>query len=84
MLDSLTSRQVISETVTDAVDVVVKKKQLLHLLTQVKLLPQTDEKIRRSIKEVREYMASDQVKLVTQIKVLRYVNLLLGVVSTKV
>ncbi len=49
-------------------DISSKKKQLLGALTGTKLLPQIDERIRKSIKEIREFMTREQLSLVLRMK----------------
>ncbi len=41
---------------------------MLASLAETKLLPQNDEKVRKAIKETKEYMSRDQIKLVHKIR----------------
>merc|ERR1711988_237835 len=59
------------DTVFYAVDIEVKKKQLLHQLGDLKMSPAVDDRIRKQIKDVREFMGKDQVDLLHQIKELK-------------
>ena len=42
----------VGEALNQCVDMTIKRKQLLQSLTEAKIPPQIDEKIRKSIKEV--------------------------------
>ena len=71
LLDSITHDQMVGESINKFIDVHAKKKQLLAMLTEAKLQPQTDEHIRKSIKEIREFMSKDQLDLVFKLKELK-------------
>ena len=68
LVESVTYSQVMLDTVFYAVDIEVKKKQLLHQLGDLKLSPAVDDRIRKQVKEVREFMGKEQVELLHQIK----------------
>ena len=59
------------DTVFYAVDITNKKKQLLHQLGDLKMSPAQDDKIRKQIKEIKEFMGKEQVELLHQIKELK-------------
>ena len=42
----------VGEALNQCVDITIKRKQLLQSLTEAKIPPQIDEKVRKSIKEV--------------------------------
>ena len=42
----------VGEALNQCIDMTIKRKQLLQSLTEAKIPPQIDEKIRKSIKEV--------------------------------
>jgi len=71
LVESITYSQVMLDTVFYAVDIEVKKKQLLHQLGDLKMSPAVDDRIRKQIKDVREFMGKDQVDLLHQIKELK-------------
>ena len=71
LLDNVTFDQMVGESVNKHVDITLKKKQLLGALTDTKLLPQIDERIRKQIKEVREFMNRDQLDMILKIKEVR-------------
>ena len=52
LFDNVTHNQMVGEALNQCVDITVKRKQLLQSLTEAKIPPQIDEKIRKSIKEV--------------------------------
>ena len=84
LVESVTYSQVMLDTVFYAVDIEVKKKQviligqhsqyslligqILHQLGDLKLSPAVDDRIRKQVKEVKEFMAKEQVDLLHQIK----------------
>lgn len=59
------------ESITKFIDVHAKKKQLLGCLTEAKLQPQLDEQVRKSIKEIREFMPLNKINLVYKLKELK-------------
>lgn len=71
LLDNVPFDQMVGESVNKHVDITLKKKQLLGALTDTRLLPQIDERIRKQIKEVREFMNRDQLDMVLKIKEVR-------------
>ena len=46
----------VGEALNQCVDITIKRKQLLQALTEAKIPPQIDEKVRKSIKEVLQYL----------------------------
>jgi hypothetical protein len=58
----------VGEAINKHVDITLKKKQLLTSLSGSKFLPQIDERIRKQIKEIREFMTSQQLDVVLKIK----------------
>ena len=52
LFDNVTHNQMVGEALNQCVDMTIKRKQLLQSLTEAKIPPQIDEKIRKSIKEV--------------------------------
>ena len=68
LVESVTYSQVMLDTVFYAVDIEVKKKQVLHQLGDLKLSPAVDDRIRKQVKEVKEFMGKEQVDLLHQIK----------------
>ena len=68
LVESVTYSQVMLDTVFYAVDIEVKKKQILHQLGDLKLSPAVDDRIRKQVKEVKEFMGKEQVDLLHQIK----------------
>jgi len=71
LVESITYSQVMLDTVFYAVDIEMKKKQLLHQLGDLKMSPAVDDRIRKQIKDVREFMGKDQVDLLHKIKELK-------------
>ena len=63
--------QVVGESITKFIDIHAKKKQLLGCLTEAKLQPQLDEQVRKSIKEIREFMPLSKINLVYKLKELK-------------
>ena len=53
LFENVTQNQMAGESLNQCVDTSIKKKQLLKSLTEAKIQPQIDEKIRKSIKEVK-------------------------------
>ena len=68
LLDNVGPDQMVGEAINKTVDINQKKKQLLTALTEVKLLPQIDERLRKGIKELKEFMSKDQLSLVYRLR----------------
>ena len=68
LLDNVSFDQMVGESINKHVDITLKKKQLLTSLSGSKFLPQIDERIRKQIKEIREFMTSQQLDVVLKIK----------------
>ena len=62
------------ETLLYGVDIEKKKKQLLHQLGDLKMSPPVDDRTRKTIKEVKEFMFKEQIDIVHQLKDLRDAN----------
>jgi hypothetical protein len=62
------------ETVLYGVDIEQKKKQILHQLGDLKIPPPVDDKNRKVIKDVKEFMGKEQVEILHQLKVMNDVN----------
>ena len=71
LLDNVTFDQMVGEAINKHIDITLKKKQLLTSLTGSKIMPQIDERIRKQIKELREFMSSTQLDMVIKIKEIR-------------
>ena len=56
LFDNVTHNQMVGEALNQCVDITIKRKQLLQALTEAKIPPQIDEKVRKSIKEVLQYL----------------------------
>ena len=67
-LDNVSFDQMVGEAINKHVDISLKKKQLLTSLSGSKFLPQIDERIRKQIKEIREFMSTEQLDMVLKIK----------------
>ena len=52
LFDTVTHNQMVGESLNQCVDITIKRKQLLQSLTEAKIPPQIDEKVRKSVKEV--------------------------------
>ena len=52
LFDNVTHDQMVGEALNKCVDINIKRKELSKTLTDSKLQPQVDEKIRKTIKEV--------------------------------
>ena len=63
MVDSITFGQVMVETVLYGVDIEMKKKQILHQLGDLKMSPPVDDRIRKVVKDVKEFMGKEQVEI---------------------
>lgn len=71
LLENVSYDQMVGESITKHTDICQKKKQMLGALTGTKLMPQIDERIRKSIKEIREFMTREQLELVLKMKDLK-------------
>jgi len=71
LADSVTHDQAVGEAVNKAVDLSQKKRQLMASLTEAKLPPQVDERLRKQIKETKEFMSRDQLAMVARLKEVR-------------
>ena len=71
LVENITFSQVMLDTVFYAVDIELKKKQLIHQLGDLKLPPAVDDRIRKQLKEVKEFMGKEQVELLHHVKELR-------------
>ena len=67
-LDNVSFDQMVGEAINKHVDITLKKKQLLTSLSGSKFLPQIDERIRKQIKEIREFMNKDQLSMLLRLK----------------
>ena len=52
LFDNVTHDQMVGEALNKYINIDLKRKQLLKALTESKLQPQVDEKIRKTVKEV--------------------------------
>ena len=68
LVDSITFSQVMVETVLYGVDIEQKKKQILHQLGDLKMSPPVDDRNRKVIKDVKEFMGKEQVDILHQLK----------------
>ena len=59
--------QVMMETVFYSVDICEKKKQLLHQLGDLKLSPAVDDRLRKLIRDVKEFLNKTQVDILHQV-----------------
>ena len=64
-MESITFSQVMLDSVFYSVDIEMKKKQLLHQLGDLKLSPAVDDKVRKQIKDIKEFLGKEQVEIVT-------------------
>jgi len=71
LLDNITFGQIMAETVLFCVDIALKKKQLLHQLGDLKMSPPVDDRNRRVISGVKEFMGKEQVEILHQVKDLK-------------
>ena len=74
LVESITFSQIMMETLLYGVDIEKKKKQLLHQLGDLKMSPPVDDRTRKTIKEVKEFMFKEQIDIVHQLKDLRDAN----------
>jgi len=63
LVESVTCGQVIMDTVYFSMDISSKKKQLLHQLGDLKMSPPVDDRNRRLISDVKEFMKKDQLEI---------------------
>jgi len=68
LVDSITFSQIMLETVLFGVDIEMKKKQILHQLGDLKMSPPVDDRNRKVIKDVKEFMGKEQVEILHQLK----------------
>jgi len=68
LVDSITFGQVMVETVLYGVDIEMKKKQILHQLGDLKMSPPVDDRIRKVVKDVKEFMGKEQVEILHLLK----------------
>ena len=71
LVESITFSQVMLDSVFYSVDIEMKKKQLLHQLGDLKLSPAVDDKVRKQIKDIKEFLGKDQVEILHQVKELK-------------
>ncbi len=71
LLDSVTQDQVAGEALNRCVELSQKKRQLLASLSEARLPPQVDEKVRKQVKEMREFMSRDQLAVVDRVREIR-------------
>ena len=69
LLDSITFGQIMVETVLFGMDIALKKKQLLHQLGDLKMSPPVDDRNRKVISGVKEFMGKEQVEILHQVLV---------------
>ena len=70
-MESITFSQVMLDSVFYSVDIEMKKKQLLHQLGDLKLSPAVDDKVRKQIKDIKEFLGKEQVEILHQVKELK-------------
>jgi hypothetical protein len=58
----------VGESINRGVDLSQKKKQLVGSLNEAKLAPQNDERVRKAVKEIREFMPREQLDLVEKMR----------------
>ena len=71
LVESITFSQVMLDSVFYSVDIEMKKKQLLHQLGDLKLSPAVDDKVRKQIKDIKEFLGKEQVEIIHQVKELK-------------
>ena len=49
----------------------MKKKQLLHQLGDLKLSPASDDKVRKQIRDIKEFLGKEQVEILHHVKELK-------------
>jgi len=74
LVDNVTFSQVMVETVLYSVDMEKKKKQILHQLGDLKMSPPVDDRNRKVIKDVKEFMGKEQVEILHQLKDMKDAN----------
>ena len=67
LVTTVTFGQVMVETVLYSVDIEMKKKHLLHQLGDLKMSPPVDDRNRKVINDVKEFMKKDQVDILNQV-----------------
>ena len=67
LVTSVTFNQVMVETVLYAVDIELKKKHLLHQLGDLRMSPPVDDRNRKVIKDVKDFMMKEQVEILHQV-----------------
>ena len=58
----------VGESINRGVDLTQKKKQLVTSLNEAKLAPPNDERVRKGVKEIREFLPKEQLDLVEKIR----------------
>ena len=71
LVESITFSQVMLDSVFYSVDIEMKKKQLLHQLGDLKLSPAVDDKVRKQIKDIKEFLGKEQVEILHHVKELK-------------
>ena len=66
--DNVNYDQMVGESINRGVDLGLKKKQLVASLNEAKLAPQTDERVRKGVKEIREFLPREQLELVEKMR----------------
>ena len=67
LVTSVTFAQIMVETVLFSMDIELKKKHILHQLGDLKMSPPVDDRNRKLIKDVKEFMRKDQVEILHQV-----------------
>ena len=67
-LEIALATKIIGESINRCTDVAAKRKQLLASLAESKMIPADDEKVRKAIKEMKEYMSRDQIGMVHRVR----------------
>jgi len=67
LVESVTLGHVMMETVLHGVDIEAKKKQLLHLMGDLRLAPPVDDKVRKVVRDVRPFLTRQQVEILEQV-----------------
>ena len=70
LVGSVTFSQVMVETVMYGVDMELKKKHILHQLGDLKMSPPVDDRNRKVIKDIKEFMRKEQVEILHQVRVI--------------
>jgi hypothetical protein len=66
--DNVNYDQMVGESINRGVDLGVKKKQLVASLNEAKLAPPNDERVRKGVKEIREFLPRQQLELVEKMR----------------